>query len=163
MDTVIRPAAPDDLPEILTLLKQSSLPIAGIERHIATILAARQDDTIVGCAAVEVYGAAGLLRSVAVAKDRRGIGLGQQLTRAALELARSRGMTTVYLLTTTADGFFPRFGFERIPRELIDPALEASEELRGACPASAVAMRTNLNTSFPPSRRSSSRPPAPRG
>jgi len=159
----IHPATTNDLPDILTLLKASALPIAGIDQHIETTLIARDNGKIIGCAAVEVYGAGGLLRSVAVAKDRRGTGLGQQLTRAALELARNRGITKVYLLTTTADAFFPRFGFERIPRESIDPALEASEELRGACPASAVAMRTTLNTSFPSSRRSSSRPPAPRG
>jgi len=134
----------EDLPSILALLRQSDLPTAGIERHIASTLIARDNGQIVGCAAVEIYGSAGLLRSVAVAADRRGEGLGQRLTDAALELARSRGVRNLYLLTTTAGQFFPRFGFAPIARTEIDPALDASEELRGACPASAIAMRASL-------------------
>ncbi len=142
----IAPAMKNDLAEIVALLKQSALPIAGIERHIETTVVARDNGKITGCAAVEVYGTTGLLRSVAVTPDRRGEGLGQRLTAAALELARERGVQDIYLLTTTASDFFPRFGFEKIPRESIDPALQASEELRGACPASALAMRASLST-----------------
>jgi len=93
---------------------------------------------------VEVYGQAGLLRSVAVDAKRRGKGLGERLTKAALELARNRGVRDIYLLTTTAGNFFPRFGFTAIPRAELDPALNQSEELRGACPASALAMRAAL-------------------
>ena len=155
----LEPAAMGDLPDIVALLESSELPVAGIERHVATMLVARDGGTIVGCAAVEIYGAAGLLRSVAVAHGRRGTGLGQRLTVAALELARARGVANVYLLTTTAGDFFPRFGFAPIARAEMDPALAPSEELRGACPASAVAMRAPLSTSFPPFPRTSSRPP----
>jgi amino-acid N-acetyltransferase len=135
-----------DLPDILTLLKASALPVAGIDEHVETTLIARDRGKIMGCAAVEVYGQAGLLRSVAVAVGRRGEGLGERLTKAALELARQRGVRTVYLLTTTASHFFPRFGFNAIPRAELDPALTQSEELRGACPASALAMRATLST-----------------
>jgi amino-acid N-acetyltransferase len=135
-----------DLPDILTLLKASALPVAGIDEHVETTLIARDQGKIMGCAAVEVYGQAGLLRSVAVEAGRRGEGLGERLTKAALELARQRGVRTVYLLTTTASHFFPRFAFTAIPRAELDPALEQSEELRGACPASALAMRATLST-----------------
>lgn len=152
-----------DLPEVLALLQASALPTAGIEAHIATALVARERGKIVGCAAVEIYGSTGLLRSLAVARERRGTGLGQLLTTAALELARDKGVRDIYLLTTTADRFFPRFGFKAIPRAEVNPALEQSEELRGACPASAIAMRANLSTSSPTSPRSFSRPPAPQG
>jgi len=93
---------------------------------------------------VEVYGAAGLLRSVAVHPGQRGTGLGQALTRAAADLARGAGVEELYLLTTTAEGFFPRLGFERVERGELPAALGASAELRGACPASAVAMRLRL-------------------
>lgn len=70
--------------------------------------------------------------------------MGQRLTVAALDLARQRGVQELYLLTTTAGDFFPRFGFTPIARAEMDPALESSEELRGACPASALAMRATL-------------------
>jgi len=142
----IQAAKTTDLPDMLALLKAAALPVAGIERHVETALVARDAQQLLGCAAVEVYGQAGLLRSVAVAAARRGEGLGQRLTKAALELARKRGVKTVYLLTTTASHFFPRFGFAAIPRAELDPALEQSEELRGACSASALAMRASLST-----------------
>lgn len=154
-------ATPSDVPEMLALLNASGLPVAGIERHVATALVTHDAGRLVGCAAVEVYGSAGLLRSVAVVPDQRGTGLGQRLTRAALDLAHQRGVRTVYLLTTTAGDFFPRFGFVAIPRSDVDPALGQSDELRGACPASALAMRLALSTSGPPSRQSFSAPPAP--
>jgi amino-acid N-acetyltransferase len=141
----IQVAKTTDLPDILALLKAAALPVAGIERHVETALVARDARQLLGCAAVEVYGQAGLLRSVAVEAARRGEGLGERLTTAALELARQRGVRNIYLLTTTASHFFPRFGFTAIPRAELDPALEQSEELRGACPASALAMRATLD------------------
>jgi len=142
----IQVAKTTDLPDILALLKAAALPVAGIENHIETVLVARDSERLFGCAAVEVYGQAGLLRSVAVEAARRGEGLGERLTRAALELARQRGVRNIYLLTTTASHFFPRFGFTAIPRSDLDQTLAQSEELRGACPASALAMRASLST-----------------
>jgi nucleoside-diphosphate-sugar epimerase/N-acetylglutamate synthase-like GNAT family acetyltransferase len=138
------PAHDGDLPMILALLQASKLPTDGLADHFATTLVARAGGAIVGCAAVEVYRTAGLLRSVAVDVARRGEGLGERLTASAVELARARGVETLYLLTTTAGDFFPRFGFGRIDRKAMDPALERSAELGGACPASAIAMRADI-------------------
>jgi amino-acid N-acetyltransferase len=140
----INTATASDLPDILELLKTSRLPTDGLADHLATTLVAEAEGRLVGCAAVEIYGTAGLLRSVAVDPARRGTGLGHRLTEAALELALARGVRSVYLLTTTAGDFFPRFGFKKIDRKEMDPALEPSAELRGACPASALAMRAEL-------------------
>ena len=140
----IRAATTRDLAAIKTLLERNKLPLAGLEGHIATTLIAQRSARVVGCAALEVYGAAGLLRSVAVDQARRGAGLGHQLTQAALDLARARGLTSVYLLTTTAATFFPRFGFREVARDDVDPAVRASIEFTTACPASAVAMRADL-------------------
>jgi amino-acid N-acetyltransferase len=94
----------------------------------------------VGCAALELYGAAALLRSVAVSPEARGTGLGQRLVAAALDRAHRLGVTSVYLLTETAAGFFPRFGFRAVERATVPVALQASVEFRAACPASATAM-----------------------
>lgn len=146
MTVGLRAATDADLTEIVSLLKANALPVAGIANHLETAVIASEDG-IVGCAAVEVYGAVGLLRSVAVAAERRGEGWGQRLTAAAIDLARRRGVDTLYLLTTTADRFFPKFGFTTIDRRELDPALAASEELRGACPDTAVAMRRRYGSS----------------
>lgn len=140
----IRAATARDLPEVITLLAKDKLPLAGLKEHVGTMLVARRSARVVGCAAVEIYGTSGLLRSVAVDEERRGEGLGHQLTQAALDLARSRGVTSVYLLTTTAESFFPRFGFREVAREDVDPAVRASVEFTTACPAGAMAMRADL-------------------
>ena len=140
----IRPATADDVPQIRALLEQHHLPLLGLEAHVATTLVAQRNARVVGCAAVEVYGASGLLRSVAVDEPRRGAGLGHQLTQAALDLARARGLSQLYLLTTTAAEFFPRFGFRVVARSEVDPAVRQSLEFTTACPASAVAMRADL-------------------
>src|SRR2546428_8418916 len=71
------PATPADLPAILQLLEVSKLPRAELERHIGTTLVAKEGKQLVGTAALELYGAAALLRSVAVAAEQRGHGLGR--------------------------------------------------------------------------------------
>ncbi len=140
----ITPAAPADLPGILALLDASRLPRASIEDYVASTLVARHNAVVVGTAALELYGGAALLRSVAVATALRGQGLGAALTVAALDLARRRGVQTVYLLTETAGRFFPKFGFRPITRAEVDVTVRASTEFTTACPASALVMRAEL-------------------
>ncbi len=144
MPPIITPAAPKDLPAILDLLDRSELPRAGLEDHLATTLVARENRRVVGTAALELYGPSALLRSVAVAVQLRGQGLGQALTAAALDLARRRGVRTVYLLTETAAAFFPKLGFRPISRSAVDPAVLCSPEFTSACPASALVMARSL-------------------
>ena len=136
----ITPAAPADLPAIVELLAASKLPRASIEDHVASTLVARHDASVVGTAALELYGSAALLRSVAVATRLRGQGLGAALTVAALDLARRLGIRTVYLLTETAGGFFPKFGFTAITRAQVEPVVLQSPEFTTACPKSALVM-----------------------
>ena len=97
-----------------------------------------------GCVALELYGETALLRSLAVAQSRRGEGLGGRLAAAALEAAKASGVRNLYLLTQTAEKFFPRFGFAVEPRALAPEVLGSSEEFRSACPASAVMMRARV-------------------
>jgi amino-acid N-acetyltransferase len=144
MSLGIEPARSDDLPAILALLAQHHLPAADLERHLDSALVARDGDQVVGCAAIERYGDAGLLRSVAVDDARRGTGIGGRLTAAALDLARARGLATLYLLTDTAEAFFPRFGFQRVARDAVAAAVRQSVEFNGACAETAVAMVRTL-------------------
>ena len=104
----------------------------------------RRDGRVVGSAALEVYEDGALLRSVAVDASRRGAGLGSELTAAAIRLAEALRAPALYLLTTTADGYFPKFGFESISRAEVPPAVQTSVEFVSACPASAIVMRKRL-------------------
>jgi amino-acid N-acetyltransferase len=138
---MIEPATDGDLPEIRALLERLRLPLAGVDEHLPTMLVARDGARIIGTAALELYADGALLRSVAVEPRRQGRRLGHQLTDAALHLATTHGASTVFLLTTTAERFFPRFGFEQIPREEVPPSVRESVEFQSACPASAIVMR----------------------
>lgn len=137
-------ATPDDMPIMFALLEQNHLPVDGLREHITTTLVARRDGRIVGSAALEAYADGVLLPSVAVAPDLQHQGVGHELTSAALRLATTLRARAVYLLTTTAESYFPRFGFERIDRNDVPGSVQQSIEFRSACPASAIAMRRRL-------------------
>src|SRR5512140_2443174 len=123
MTRQIERAGAGDRQDMLRLVTQNNLPLAGLDQHLVPALVAREDGRIVGCAALEVYPDGALLRSVAVAPELQGRGAGQDLTTAAIELAETEGVPAVYLLTTTAEGFFPRFGFERVTRGDVPPGV----------------------------------------
>jgi N-acetylglutamate synthase-like GNAT family acetyltransferase len=142
--TNIRAATRDDWPRIAALLTEAALPLAGAEEHLGGFSLALRGDMLLGCAALERYGRDGLLRSVAVAAEARGQGLGGALVQALVERARHEGLQTITLLTTTAAAFFPRFGFRAIAREEAPPAVQDSIEFREACPASATVLLLDL-------------------
>lgn len=144
MTPAVQPAAAADFDAITQLLRDQHLPVDGLRDHLRTTLVARDGDAIVGSAALEIYDAGALLRSVAVAPGREGGGLGRTLVDAALELARASETPAVYLLTTTAERYFPRFGFERIERAAVPADVRQSVEFTSACPASAIVMRKLL-------------------
>jgi amino-acid N-acetyltransferase len=137
-------AKPSDLNPILELLARNTLPIDGVAEHLDTTIVAREAGKVIGCAALEIYGTSALLRSVSVAAQFQGRGLGHQLTEGALRTARSSGITEVYLLTTTAERFFPRLGFEPISRSEVPASVQASVEFTSACPTTAVVMRRSV-------------------
>ncbi len=140
MEVRIEPARPENLVDIFGLLEAAGLPAAGLTDHLPTVLVARVGGQLVGTAALELYGDAALLRSVAVGEEWRGRGLGTALVRAALDLGCRQGVREFYLLTETAPGFFARLGFRVIPRSEVPAPVRASAEFRGACPETAVTM-----------------------
>jgi amino-acid N-acetyltransferase len=136
---VIRRAEPHDLPAVLALLAEADLPADGAAEHFDSFFVADDGGRIVASAGLELRGDAALLRSLVVAADARGNGLGAALLRRALHEAESRAKG-VYALTTTAEAYLSRFGFARVPRESLPAELLESRELQGACPASAAVM-----------------------
>ena len=141
---MIESAKHQDLPAVHALLDRLNLPLDGVDDHVQTMLVAREDGQVVGTAALELYPDGALLRSVAVDPVRQGNRLGHDLTEAALSLAARQGVGAVFLLTTTAERFFPKFGFERVTRDDVPASVQGSVEFRSACPASAIVMRKHL-------------------
>ena len=137
---MIRSAKAADLPAAEALLAGAGLTTEGVRDWIDRFLVAEENGCIAGVAGLELYEDSALLRSVAVADPWRGTGLGRALVERALEAATAAGATDIFLLTTTAERYFPRFGFTAVPRSEVSAPVLASAEFRGACPASATVM-----------------------
>jgi amino-acid N-acetyltransferase len=144
MEASVDRCRPEDQAGVLRLLTDNGLPTDGLVDHLGTAVVARVGNRVVASAALEIYSDGTLLRSVAVDEGFRLSGLGQRIVRAALDLARQQGTTTVYLLTTTAEKFFPRFGFHSIARADVPPGVQASVEFQSACPASAAVFAARI-------------------
>lgn len=136
----IRPATPSDLPAIERLLLASALPTAGVRDALGGFLVAEHEGALVGVVGIEACCDYGLLRSTAVDPAWRSRGLGRRLVERAVAGAESRGTRALYLLTTTAERYFPSFGFAPTTRDAVPAEIRATEEFREACPASAVVM-----------------------
>lgn len=143
----IRPARPADLKAMGELLEAAGLPMVGVAEHLPGFVVAEAAGALAGLAGLEVHGDDGLLRSVVVDPAYRGRGLGSRLTERILEAARTTELRRVYLLTTTAEDYFPSHGFRRIRRDDASPDVKRSVEFREACPASAVTMVLDLHLS----------------
>ena len=137
-------ARPEDAAAIRALLETHQLPTDDLESHLDTAVVARRAGKVVGSAALEVYRDGALLRSVAVAPELKGHGVGRRLTEAMIDLAANLGTPALYLLTTTAQTYFPNFGFEEIDRSAVPSSVQESVEFRSACPSTAMVMRKRL-------------------
>jgi len=141
----IRRAETADLAAIRTMLAAATLPLDGVDEAFAHGVVAVQDGTIVGAAAIEPYGADGLLRSVVVGAARRGTGLGRALVSAAEALAGELGVADLYLLTETAIDWFPRLGYRVLARTAAPDAIAGSVEFTVSCVDTGVLMHRRLS------------------
>jgi len=139
-DFTIRGAQSADQAEIERLLIDSHLPSEGIAALLNGFLVAESNAHIVGVVGLEACGEYALLRSTAVSPDWRGRGVGRRLVERAVARAESQGIRALYLLTTTAESYFPSFGFQVTTRDTVPAEVQATDEFRGACPASATVM-----------------------
>jgi amino-acid N-acetyltransferase len=143
-DFSCRTAEPEDAEEMKRLLRECRLPPGGIDPHLANFIVAKNEDGLAGIVGIEVYDSCGLLRSFAVDGALRGKGLGSELYRLALERAKELGLKSLFLLTTSASGYFSKRGWTNVDRRRVPYALNASIEFRGACPVTAVCMKLDL-------------------
>ena len=142
----IRDAKSEDLPAVEGLLAASDLPIDGVRDNFSSFVVAEDKDEIAGAIGLEKYGSVALLRSAVVSREHRGSGVGRQLVEQLLDRAEKAGIDELYLLTTTAEKYFPRFGFAPTTRSAVPEAVKASAEFRGACPETAVVMTRRVGS-----------------
>ena len=136
----MRTATSADLAAVLELLEANKLPLAGVKDHLEHYWLEFANENLIACAGLELHNQAGLLRSVAVSENHRSHQLGTRLVQAVLEYAKANHLSSISLLTQTAQDYFPRFGFQISTRDMLPASLHASAEFRGACPDAAIAM-----------------------
>ncbi len=149
----LRSATRDDLAAVERLLADAGLPTDDVAAlfagHAADFVVAEAPDApgeLAAVAGLEICGDDALLRSVAVRPAWRRHGVGEALVRHLVLAAEARGVRAMYLLTMTAEHYFPRFGFERVARDAVPAAVAATREFRGLCPSTAVPMRCPLES-----------------
>ena len=131
----------EDLPRVRDLLKACRLPF---EELAPSHLVLWDGERIAGVIGFEPKGNYILLRSLAVSEAYRGQGIALYLTGKAEEEAASRGMKEIYLLTMTAEGFFDKLGYDKVPRKEAPSPIQETEEFKRLCPDDAICMMKQL-------------------
>ncbi len=137
----IRPSRLEDDAQLRAFLVSAGLPADDVETGRQAFLLACEGQRIVGSVGLESVATDALVRSLAVAADRRGLGLGTKLLESAIVRAQGDGVTSLYALTTTAEAFAAAHGFVTIARSEVPGAIAALPQFRALCPVTAVCMR----------------------
>ncbi len=117
----IRPATVADVPAICELVNHYAEQGMMLHRSRESVydclrefLVGEQDGRVLGCAALDIFwGDLAEIRSLAVAEQARGTGLGKALVQACLDDARRLGIARVCAMTYETD-FFVRLGFGEV-------------------------------------------------
>lgn len=126
------------------LLAAAGLP-ASADRHQAKAFKlSRQAELACAYGALEGQGEDVLLRSVVLKKSERGQGIGRVLVQSLADNARLTGARRLWLLTTTAEGFFLSARFVRVARTDAPESVQRTTEFAGICPTSALCMMKAL-------------------
>ena len=146
----LRPARPADFGAITVLLSTAGLPVEDLNvTMLDAFVVAIEGEECVGVAGLEIHGSNALLRSLAVERRHRSRGLGARLVDAIETEAQARGVTALYLLTTTAATFFERAGYTAHDRATVPPAIAATTEFSSLCPDTAACLWRDLTTRPP--------------
>ena len=137
-------AKPRDSNDIKRLLSQSQMSTDGIASSIKHFILAKSAGRVLGVVGVEVHGGIGYLRRLAVRPEARGKGIGGELCSRAIAYAQLRNVNELFLLTTSARGYFAKQGFKKVERRLVPAAIKSTDDFKTVCPVSAVCMKMRL-------------------
>ena len=146
----LRPARPAELAAISGLLSAAELPSEDLDvAMLDAFLVATEGESCVGVVGLEIHESNAPLRSLAVEPRHRARGLGSRLVDAIETEARARGVTALYLLTTTATAFFEPLGYTAHDRSAVPPPIAATTEFSSLCPDTADCLWRDLSTRHP--------------
>jgi len=140
----LRRAQSHEMDVIKNELKQAGLPTLDILEEVLIFGLYDNEDTLVGTGGLELYPPYALLRSVSVKPSQRSKGFGKYLVRGIETFARNKGVEHLYLLTTTAPGFFENNGYQVSDRQKAPAAVQSTAEFSQLCPSTAILMHKKL-------------------
>lgn len=143
----LRSARPAELDAIVALLGAAELPVEDLDvAKLDAFVVATEGGACVGVVGLEIHEPNALLRSLAVKRGHRSRGLGARLVHAIETEARARGVTALYLLTTTARTFFERTGYTAHDRARVPSSIAATTEFSSLCSDTADCLWRDLAT-----------------
>ena len=159
---LIRPASAEDVADIVNLVNTYAaqnlmLPRSEreVERTLSAWLVAEVDGRVVGCGALSVLSPElAEIRSLAVAPEQAGKGIGSRLVQHLVQKARDMGLKQVAALTLR-QSFFERQGFEVVDRWALSPKIWSECVYCPKfhrCDEIAVAMNLTEDADLPPAR-----------
>ena len=134
-----------EIPYARKLLKDNALPFSDIENESLQLFSIQQKNKTLGIIGYEQFGKHGLLRSFVIEEKYRSKGLGGQVLIDFEGLAAEAGIENFFLLTTTAENFFSRNGYQKFNRNAVPDQIAKTTEFNSLCPQSAVCMRKKLD------------------
>ena len=140
----VGPASARDLIAIRALLERAGLPTSDLESAGPEFAVIREQGQVIAAGALQRFGSSALLRSLVVAPEHRGTGLGRAIVSELERVARAAQISQLVLLTQTAADFFARRGYSCIERSAAPEQMQVSEEFRSLCPSSATCMAKSL-------------------
>lgn len=127
--------------KVKNLLAACQLPTADLRAdHFEHFFGCGGESEPRGVVGIELYGDVGLLRSLAVDEAARRHGCGKRLVDQAERHARSKGVKSLYLLTTTAEDFFRRLGYAKVERSSVPDVIRGTSEFSALCASSSTVM-----------------------
>lgn len=134
-----------ELQEVSALLSSCGLPSEDIKpEYLPDFVIAKEGDTPIGVAGLEVLGSVGLVRSVGVAPSHRRHGLGSKLLAAVEAKAKGRAVKQLYLLTNDAQGYFGGHGYHAVQRDSAPAEIQACSQFGSSCCGAATLMSKRL-------------------
>lgn len=134
-----------EISSIQKLLQECGLPYNDITDHISNFILAKNGSDLIGTIGLEMYGNIGMIRSLAVTDSYRGKSIAKALYTRILAYAHLHGIEELYLLTTTAEGFFLKNDFRKLERNNVPETIHATNEFQNLCPSTALCMVKEIN------------------
>jgi amino-acid N-acetyltransferase len=126
------------------LLSSEKLPVEDLPGDLQNFLIATDNGFVIGCIGLELYDRYGLLRSLVLKPEYRGMNMAGELVKKLELMAKDLGLSALYLLTETASGFFGKKGYTVIQRNEVPEEIKVSSEFSHVCPASAIVMQKTI-------------------